>query len=881
MSDDPHAPLRADVRRLGRLLGEVLAHVEGQDLLDAVERVRALSKRRRRGEIELDELVLSLAALPDKGAVAVARAFSMFLALANVAEQHHRVRRRRHYDADPEAAPQPGSSEQVFTALLADGIGAEQLARAVESVHVELVLTAHPTEITRRNMRLRFERIADQLAALDDPRLTATADQECEARLRAEITSGWLTDEIRNHRPSPLDEVRGGLLVFERTLFDAIPSVLRKLDATLRRHTGSSLPLDATPITFGSWIGGDRDGNPNVTAAVTRDAWRLGRWQAADLYLGEVSALRDELTIRTASDELRERFPGVAEPYRALLAGLRERLLHTRNTLERELRGESPAGGAPPIERVGELLEPLLLCHRSLCAVGAEAVAGGRLTDLLRRLACFGVGLARLDLRQEADRHTSALDAICRQVGIGSYEAMDEDQRIAWLSAELSGRRPLVPRPFDTTDEIREVLDTFDMAASIGDEGRGAYVISMTRAASDVLAVELLQREARVSPRMRVVPLFETIRDLRAAAPIMDRLFRIAAYRGLIGDHQEVMVGYSDSAKDRGRLTSAWELYKAQEQLAQVCAQHGVRLTLFHGRGGTVGRGGGPTRQAILSQPPGTLWGALRVTEQGEMIQAKFGLAGIARRTLDLYLSATVEASLRPPDGPRPEWRAMMETLSERSAAIYEQVVKQDSRFVAYFRSATPEPELGDLNIGSRPARRRAGQGVESLRAIPWVFAWTQTRLLLPSWLGVGEALRHGLASDHRQDLLQMARGWPFFAATIDLIEMVLAKADVEIAAVYDRELVTAELQDLGRELRERCRLTIDAVREVTGHRHLIENNAVLRRSIDLRNPYVDPINLLQTEILRRLRRTGGDEFLRHALHVTVNGIAAGMRNTG
>lgn len=878
---DPHAPLRADVRRLGALLGEVISHVDGPPLLDVVERVRAASKRRRNDEGALDELDRTLGELPIDDAGRVARAFSMFLNLANIAEQHHRIRRRRQYESRPGAEAQRASLEQTFTRLLADGVTGAELREAVGRLSIELVLTAHPTEVTRRNMRLRFERIALGLQDLDRATITPRERDRATERLRSEITGAWMTDDRRHRRPTPLDEVRGGLLVFERVLFDAVPAFQRELDEALLRHTGEGLPLDAAPITFGSWIGGDRDGNPHVTADVTRDAVLLMRWEAADLYLREVKQLRDELTMREASDELRARVPEAREPYRAILAEVHARLVATRTWVERRLRGE-PIGELEPYRSVAELREPLMLCHRSLIETRADAVAGGRLTDLLRRVSCFGLTVAKLDLRQESSRHTDALDAVFLAAGLGSYAELDEASRIEALSRELAGRRPLVPRDLEASDEVREVLEAFAVAAEVGVEARGAYVISMARAPSDVLAVELLQREAGVTPRMRVVPLFETIDDLRSCAESMEQLFQVQAYRSVIEDRQEVMIGYSDSAKDRGRLTSAWELYKAQEQLAEVAKRHGVRLTLFHGRGGTVGRGGGPTWRAILSQPPGTIDGALRVTVQGEMIQAKFGLAGIAGRTLELYSTATLQATLRPPRGPEPSWRDALETMSARSASVYEAVVKQDPGFVEYFRTVTPETELGELNIGSRPARRRAGGGVESLRAIPWVFAWTQTRLLLPSWLGVGEALREMLDSDGRSRLFEMARDWPFFATTLDLIEMVLAKADLDVAARYDQVLAPDALRPLGADLRDRLRTTVGAILELAERDHLLESEPVLRRSIDLRNPYVDPINLLQIELLRRHRAEGeDDERLRAALHVTMNGIAAGMRNTG
>lgn len=879
MTADPHAPLRADVRMLGEMLGETLARCEGDDLLEAVERVRALSKRRRAGDADLAALRETLASLPDARVVAVARAFSQFLALANVAEQHHRIRRARAYESAPDAPPQEGSIDAVLASLAAAGVGGDALAEAVHGLRIELVLTAHPTEISRRTVRLRSERIAAALARLDDASLTPRERTWTLERLRAEVAGAWLTDEIRPERPTPLDEVRAGMLAFERTLFDVVPATLRRLDEALVRHAGRGLAVDAAPIRFGSWIGGDRDGNPNVTAAVTRDAWRLGTWQAADLYLRELKALRDELTMRDATPALRERAGGAREPYRTLLADVRERLRDTREDAARRLAGLG-ADGLRPYTRVEELRAPLALCFESLVATGAAEVARGRLLDVLRRVACFGLTLARLDLRQDAALHARAMDAVTRVLGRGAYAGWDEPRRAAFLIEALE-RGIAIPRDLDADPQVREVLDTFAVAAELGKETRGAYVISMARAPSDVLAVQWLQRAAGVEPPMRVVPLFETIADLEAAAATMERLFETPAYRTSIGGRQEVMLGYSDSAKDRGRLTSAWALYRAQEGLVAACARHGVRLTLFHGRGGTVGRGGGPTRLAILSQPPGTVNGTLRVTEQGEMIQAKFGFAGIAQRTLERYVTGTLEATLRPPAGPKPEWRERMDGLSARAAAVFEEVVKGDPRFVPYFHAATPVQELGELHIGSRPARRGTGGGVESLRAIPWVFAWTQTRLLLPSWLGVGEALGDAVRAGHRDTLIEMAREWPFFATTLDLIEMVLAKADVDIAAAYDGALVEGDMRDIGAALRERYARTRAAVLDLTGHARPIEHQPVLLRSIDLRNPYVDPIHLTQIEMLRRLRAGEADPRLRHALHVTMNGIAAGMRNTG
>ncbi|MCU1348925.1 MAG: phosphoenolpyruvate carboxylase, partial [Acidobacteria bacterium] len=562
-----------------------------------------------------------------------------------------------------------------------------------------------------------------------------------------------------------------------------------------------------------------------------------------------------------------------AEPYRAALRDIRNRLLATRVSIEEALEGR----GEATLVETDDLLEPLLRCYRSLHETGNAIIADGRLLDVIRRVHAFGVTLVRLDVRQDSARHTALLDAITP-----GYAGWDEEQRVSFLLRELASPGPRIPHDLVLDGDAREDLATFRALSTIPRSSLGAYVITMAGQPSDILAVALLQKEAAVAEPLRIVPLFETIADLRRAGATMKKLLSIDWYRAAIGGRQEVMVGYSDSSKDSGRFTAAWELFQAQEQIVAACREAGpgaepVELTLFHGRGGSVGRGGGPTYLAIASQPPGSVDGRLRVTVQGEMIQAELGLAGIALRTLEVYTTATLEATLAPSPAPRDEWRTAMQRMSDAAARAYRAIVYETPRFVDYFRAATPEVELGEINIGSRPARRGAAKsGVESLRAIPWQFAWTQNRLLLPSWLGVDSALEAGDAAM----LATMLQEWPFFRSTIELLEMVLAKAEARIAEYYDRLLVPAALRDIGSSLRARLLRTVELVRDVTGHSRLLETNHALRRSIDVRNPYVDPINVVQAEILRRLRQQP-DRALRDAFIVTVNGIAAGMRNTG
>ena len=661
---DPHKPLRDDVRLLGELLGETLRRQEGEPLFEQVERVRALAKDRRsreRGDRAADEppaLAGELAGLPVEAAVSIARAFAQFLHLANIAEQHHRVRRRRVYQRDPNAHPQPGSIEAALPRLLERGVLPAALHDAIGRLRIELVVTAHPTEIMRRTLQQKYNRIARALAERDRPDLTPREREELEETLHREITAAWETEEVRRERPSPIDEVRSALTVFEQTLWHAIPDFFRALDRGLRATTGQGLPLDAAPIRFGSWIGGDRDGNPTVTPETTRRACLMARWTAADLWVREVDELRSELSMVTADEAVRARAGQAAEPYRAVLRDLRHRLDATRRWLTDQLTSGAPglpeAGRMAAPDRIGstaDLLEPLQLCYRSLVATGNELIAAGRLTDLLRRAAVFGVTLVRLDIRQEAARHTDAIEAFARARGETYARLSEADRQRFLLTALEKPARPLSALRTSSPD-VADVLDTFRAVVDLGAESLGAYVITRASQVSDVLAVALLQHQAGVRQPLRIVPLFEVASDLERAGAVMGDLLRMRWYREWIaanGGRQEVMIGYSDSTKDVGRLAAAWALYQAQEAIVAAGRDHGIPITLFHGRGGSVGRGGGPTHLAIQSQPPGSVDGTLRVTEQGEMIQAKFGLPGIALRTLEVYTTATLEAMLTPP----------------------------------------------------------------------------------------------------------------------------------------------------------------------------------------------------------------------------------------
>ncbi|KAK3442813.1 hypothetical protein EUGRSUZ_B03067 [Eucalyptus grandis] len=932
--------------------------------------------------------------------------------------------------------------------MIQGGVSPDELYDTVCKQEVEIVLTAHPTQINRRTLQYKHIRIAHLLDYNDRPDLTHEDREMLIEDLVREITAIWQTDELRRHKPTPVDEARAGLNIVEQSLWKAIPHYLRRVSSALKKHTGRPLPLTCTPIKFGSWMGGDRDGNPNVTAKVTKDVSLLSRWMAIDLYIREVDSLRFELSMNRCSDRLlrlaheileketssedrlesrsqsltrsqiklnnqqlpslptqlpagadmpsctecndgdsqyprlelpgtdymplnrqegqgpsfsdsqfqdsgrssskssengtssnglqpavtprgssyassqfhaqrklfaesqigRSSFhkllepslpqlPGIA-PYRIVLGDVKDKLMKTRRRLELRLE-DLPCEHdfCDYYESSDQLLEPLILCYESLQSCGSGVLADGRLADLIRRVATFGIVLMKLDLRQESGRHSETLDAITRYLDMGTYSEWDEEKRLEFLTRELKGKRPLVPPSIEVAPDIREVLDTFRVAAELGSDSLGAYVISMASNASDVLAVELLQKDARLAVSgelgrpclggtLRVVPLFETVKDLREAGSVIRKLLSIDWYREHIlrnhGGHQEVMVGYSDSGKDAGRFTAAWELYKAQEDVVAACNEYDIKVTLFHGRGGSIGRGGGPTYLAIQSQPPGSVMGTLRSTEQGEMVQAKFGLPQTAVRQLEIYTTAVLLATLRPPLSPREEkWRNLMEEISKISCQSYRNTVYENPEFLAYFHEATPQAELGFLNIGSRPTRRKSSTGVGHLRAIPWVFAWTQTRFVLPAWLGVGAGLRGVCEKGHTAELQEMYKEWPFFQSTVDLIEMVLGKADIPIAKHYDEVLVSESRRELGAELRRELLTTEKYVLVISGHEKLSENNRSLRRLIESRLPYLNPMNMLQVEILKRLRRDDDNNKLRDALQITFNGIAAGMRNTG
>jgi phosphoenolpyruvate carboxylase len=871
--------LRRNVSLLGRLLGNTIRAAYGDELFEKIEAIRQTSKSARAGDShnggeEAEQLLETLSQLSRDELLPVARAFSQFLNLANIADQHHTISRSMDsfYSATETLA-------SLFRELEKSGCSKEMVLKEINRLNIELVLTAHPTEITRRTLIHKLGEVHLCLSQLELKDLTEREQQAVHERLSEVVAQIWHTHDFRCQKPSPIDEAKWGYAVIENSLWQAVPNFLRRLDSTLYGAIGHRLPVAYAPVRLASWMGGDRDGNPNVTARVTHVVLLLARWKAADLYIRDVEILVEELSMIECDSVVRDMAGEAREPYRAVLKGLRDKLVNTRNVLKARMDGRE-AGNSAIIGADSELWDPLFACYESLCVSGMATIANGKLLDLLRRVKCFGVNLLKLDVRQDSDRHSRAIAEITRFLELGDYETWSESEKQAFLCRELNSRRPLVPLDWKPSAEVQEVLDTCRVVAEQEGGGIGCYIISMARQPSDVLAVKLLLKAMGMASKLPIVPLFETLDDLNRSAHVVDQLLRIPGYKDEIGGKLMVMIGYSDSAKDAGVLAASWAQYRAQENLLAVCGRENVELTLFHGRGGSIGRGSLPAHAALLSQPPGSLSGGLRVTEQGEMIRTKLGLQGIAIKTLALYTSAILQANLHKPPSPKTEWRKTMDRLSEASCASYRSYVRDMDDFVAYFRQATPEIELTRLPLGSRPARRNRGGGIESLRAIPWIFAWTQNRLMLPAWLGAGKALEDGNKSGDYELFREMADSWPFFRTRLTMLEMVFAKADLRLSEYYDWKLVDPALRPIGVQLRTQLKSDIRTVLNILNRDGLLENDPLARESILLRNIYTDPLNLLQAELLARIRQED-DEVIEEALMVTISGIAAGMRNTG
>lgn len=880
MKIDLNVKLRNDVRILGGLLGEVLKIHSSTEIFELIESIRVDSKQAQQGNLlAANSLIEKISHLSNEELLVVARAFSHFLNLSNIAENHHKIRRNQTIESPLGSAR---SLEGTLLELKHAKVPDEKIIETIQRINIDLVLTAHPTEITRRTLINKFERISAWLDELDNAIDQTDHREDILSQLKMEITAIWLTDELRRKRPTPEEEARWGLAVMEKSLWNAIPLFYRKLTHTLSKHLNTDLPLDSQLIKFGSWMGGDRDGNPNVTPQVTQRVSWLSRWAICDSYLKEVNHLSDTLSMNEASEALLAVTGNVPEPYRVVLKRCKQQLTATKHWLEENLSGKSPPNICI-LDDVQSLKAPLMLCYESLMETKAQAIAQGDLLDLIRRVNTFGLCFNRLDIRQEASRHSQLMDEILKAISLGDYLSWDKSQRFEFLMETLSNKRPLIPRDVRFSSDSQPVWETFLTLATLHPDTLGAYVISMATHAADVLEVILLQREAGVHTPLRVVPLFETLVDLENSAQVLEALFSVDWYRTYIQHQQEVMIGYSDSGKDAGILSANWALYQAQEKCVQVARRHHVHLTLFHGRGGSIGRGGVPAHMGILAQPPGSVEGSLRVTEQGEVIRNKYSVPQMAVMTLELYVSATLKATLLPPKSPQAQWRQVMDQLSTLSLEGYRSIVNQHPHFFEYFQKVTPVQEIGRLAIASRPAKRSQRPGLEHLRAIPWVFAWTQNRLILPGWLGVSQALQLAQDPGVKSVLDEMIQGWPFFQSLLSMVEMVLAKAHPVLSAYYDKGLAQENLGLLGEELRHSFAQCVQDILSLQNIHQLLERSPVLQKELKIRETYLFPLNLLQIELLKRRRQTEEPEnsIVDDALLVTLTGVAAGMKNTG
>ena len=875
MSEVSYKTMTQNVSLLGAMLGDVIAEAQSPGLLAKVERIRLLSKSEKAGDDQDgNELIELLTSLTDDELVPVARAFSQFLNLTNIADQQH-----SHSREMDELYSATETLNRSFALLKEQKIDEATIVSAVNDLSIDLVLTAHPTEITRRSLIHKYEEIDDCLSRLELQGLTPRETQRVNQRLRELITQVWYSHDFRAAKPSPIDEAKWGFAVVENSLWEAVPAFLRRLDTTLNVATGVGLPITAKPIQFTSWMGGDRDGNPNVTAEVTEEVLLLSRWMATDLYLKSIVTLIDELSMTACTPELRALAGGAHEPYRAVLRGVRQQLKQTKANIEARL-DQQVLPHEEELHEEEQLWGPVFACYESLLASGMETIAKGAILDTLRCIRCFGLHLVKHDVRQESGRHADVMAELVEYLNLGDYQRWNESERQAFLLRELQNPRPLISSHWKPSADVQEVLDSVAVVARQPLNALGSYVISMARQPSDVLVVQLLLKEMGMEQPMPVAPLFETLDDLNRAAEVMRTLLSQEAYRERIDNYQMVMIGYSDSAKDAGVMAASWAQYKAQEELLEVCGSAGVALTLFHGRGGSIGRGGAPAHEALMSQPPGSLAAGLRVTEQGEMIRTKLGLSSIAIKTFALYTNAILQANLLEPPQPKAEWREVMNRLSDESCQFYRALVRDNPDFVTYFRYATPEQELAKLPLGSRPARRKSGGGIESLRAIPWIFSWSQNRLMLPAWLGAAQALQARMTASEEGLLQNMAAEWPFFESRLSMLQMVFAKCDAELSAYYDRQLVPAELQYIGEQLRHQLAEDVCSLQTLRGIDPSKPIDDWASESVRLRNIYIHPLNLLQVELLKR-NRARERPLLDEAIMVTIAGIAAGLRNTG
>ena len=885
----PTKSLRDDVRYLGNILGRVIKKQEGESFFNLVEKIRLLSKaniNNTNNKNRFKKITSEIQRLSSIKIFKLARAFTHFMNFINLTESIDASRNLDEYEnSNLKDKHKNIFIEEIFENLFKNKkIKPQKIYNIAKSLHIGIVLTAHPTEVKRRTLIQKYHKITEIMDQRDLLKHKPSRLKILDKKLYDEFTIIWNTDDLKRFKPTPAEEARWGLAVIEDSLWETIPKVYRRLNAIFVKHMGKNLPKNFNPLEFGSWMGGDRDGNPNVTAPITKEVILLSRWEAAKLYEKGLTKLIRGLSMEKCSKKILRSTGRTFEPYRVYLRPLRDKMRLTHRHIERHLVAKKPLNQKKLLSTREEILRPLRVVRESLEQNQSENIASGDLLDLMRRAKCFGINLAKLDIRQESSRHSQVLAEYIKKKNNSNYLLWNEDKKIKYLSNAMKKNKKSLKNFNFKNKENKEVWSTFKVLAEEPPECLGAYVISMTSEASDILSVYLMQKEANIKDKLRVVPLFETLQDLKNAKSIMEKLFSLSWYRKLIQNKQEIMIGYSDSSKDAGKLSASWHQYKLQEEVLSIAKKYKIDLTFFHGRGGSAGRGGGPIQATMRSQPPKSVYGRIRITDQGEMIQQKYGYEPLAKYNLCSYIGSVMQATLNPPPEPKDSWRELIEKMTTISTEAYRRNINENSDFIRYFKTVTPHLALGKLSIGSRPSKRKNVDNIQSLRAIPWVFAWTQIRLMLPAWLGTGNALKYSSVKKYKKILTDMEKNWPFFNSTMDMLDMVISKVDPEISEVYESNLADKKLKEVGDKLRSEFDI-IKKLNKYITPKEILRQRKEFRTTIIVRNIYSEVLNILQAVVMNKLSKkklkSDDKKYLNDAMMTSIAGISAAMKNTG
>ena len=885
----PTKLLREDIRLLGTFLGRVIRDQEGLAFYKIVERLRLLSKNtlldKNKSKVFL-KVSKEVKKLKPKDIFRLTRSFSHILNLMNLAESLDASRKLNEYE-NPyfKNKNQNIFIEDIIKNLFKNrNISNNKIYEQATKLDIGIVLTAHPTEVKRRTLIQKYANLIELMEQRHLYKKYPTKILEIDRKIYTEITVIWKTDELKRSKPSPLDEAKWGLAVIEDSLWDTIPKVYKRLNDIFRKNLGKDLPRGYNPIQFGSWMGGDRDGNPNVTADVTKKVILFSRWQAAKLYEKELTKLIQDLSMKECSPRIKKIAGNSFEPYRVYLRPIRDKIRLTYQLIEKHLNNNKSLNEKKLLTDKNEILKPLREVRESLNLNRGQHIANADLLDLIRRVRCFGINLARLDIRQESSRHQKLIADVLNKKYKINFSSLSESKKINLLNLLIKEKKYFINNLKIKHKDNKEVWNTFKQISKEPEQCMGAYVISMTSKASDILSVYFLQKQAETKNLLRVVPLFETLDDLKNAKSVMENIFKLSWYRRLINHKQEVMIGYSDSSKDAGKLSASWHQYKLQEELRNLAKKYKIDLVFFHGRGGSAGRGGGPIQATLKSQPANTVNGKIRITDQGEVIQQKYGYKPLAEYNLCSYIGAVMDASLNPPPKSKKSWRKLIEKMSEIATSAYRKNLNQSEDFIRYFKTVTPHKSLGKLAIGSRPTKRKNVDNIQSLRAIPWVFAWTQIRLMLPAWLGTTEALRYGSIKKFSKTLTDMEKNWPYFVSTMDILDMVITKVDPEISIIYENNLADSALKRIGKKLRFQFDALVKLHNKITP-KEVFKERKEFRKALFIRNNYTETLNILQATIMNKINNNKykklDKKFLDDALMTSIAGISAAMKNTG